>query len=177
MSTDKYSMQTAINKNYLSTLNYSFDVKKLSHVKYFLQRANIPGISLQNWRQPTPRLSIPVHGDHVDYEPLEITFKVDEELENYREIHNWIIGQGAPVEAEQHAALKAKNQIGEGLEVDISLTVLSSSKRPIFELPFYGAFPTQLSGIEFMTDENDVPFPVAHTTFQYYRYEIIKITA
>ena len=37
---------------------------------------------------PTPFKNIPVLPDKVTYENLEITFIVDEKLENYRELHN-----------------------------------------------------------------------------------------
>ena len=41
---------------------------------------------------PTPFKEIPVQGDHLTFDNLEITFLVDEKLENYRELHQWLVG-------------------------------------------------------------------------------------
>ena len=40
-------------------------------------------------------------GDTLDFEDLEITFLVNEDLSNYREIHDWMIGIGFPKNNEQ----------------------------------------------------------------------------
>ena len=49
---------------------------------------------------------IPVPGDKLCFGDLEITFLVDENLENYREIHGWMYGIGFPKEETIYRLLK-----------------------------------------------------------------------
>ena len=43
-----------------------------------------------------PFNNIPVMGDKLTYSDLTITFIVDEYLENYQSLHNWLTGYGFP---------------------------------------------------------------------------------
>ena len=70
-------------------------------MQFFVQTANIPGISLGELVIPTPYKDIPYVGDKVTYENLTIQFIVDEHLENYIEMHNWMIGIGFPKSRQQ----------------------------------------------------------------------------
>ena len=58
--------------------------------------------------------SMPFMGDTLDYSPMELTFTVNENLENYREIHDWMTGIGFPKDNEQFenvaAEVGTKNQ-------------------------------------------------------------------
>ena len=59
--------------------------------------ANVPAITIKEQAsQPTPLKDVPIPGDKLDYDNLNITFLVDENLENYREIHGWLTGLGFP---------------------------------------------------------------------------------
>ena len=40
-------------------------------------------------------------GDKVTYQTLDVSFLVDENLNNYKEIHDWIIGLGFPQDHKQ----------------------------------------------------------------------------
>ena len=70
-------------------------------MQFFVQTANVPGISLGEAVIPTPYKDIPYVGDKVTYESLTIQFIVDEHLENYIEMHNWMIGIGFPKSRQQ----------------------------------------------------------------------------
>ena len=49
-----------------------------------------------------------VTGDKLTFETLNITFLVDEELQNYRELWDWIVGMGSPVSHSQWETTLAK---------------------------------------------------------------------
>ena len=55
--------------------------------------------------QSTPIADIPLPSDTITFSDLEITFLVDENLENYREIHGWMYGIGFPKSRTQFADL------------------------------------------------------------------------
>ena len=76
--------QTPSNRNFLSPLNFKFTIKKAPHVNFFIQKVNVPQIILKPPIAGNPFTNIPYPGDHIDYSTLEITFKVDEDLQNYQ---------------------------------------------------------------------------------------------
>lgn len=167
---------TPENKNFLSPLNFKFTLKRAPHVNFFLQKVNIPAITLKNVVYPNPMVNIPIHGDHIDYSTLDITFKVDEDLQNYLEIHNWIKALGKPVDFEGiNKLLKEPEYTQEGLYSDISIMVLSSTKMANFEVVFTDCHPINLSAISFNTVDSDVNYIEASATFKYVYYDINKI--
>jgi hypothetical protein len=168
--------KTPENKNFLSPLNFKFSIKKAPHVNFFIQKVNIPAISLPPPISPNPFVNIPYPGEHITYEPLSIEFKVDEDLQNYLEIHNWIRGLGKPQDYQEYANISKEDPMtGEGIYSDISLVVLSSTKMPNYELIFIDAHPVSLSGLTFNTTSTDVNFITASAQFKYTLYNIQDI--
>ena len=93
---------TPSNKNFLSPLNFKFQIKKAPHVNFFIQKVNIPSISIETNPSPNnPFVKTPIPGEHISYSDLSISFKVDEDLTNYMELHNWIKALGKPQNFEQ----------------------------------------------------------------------------
>ena len=92
--------------DYASPVQFRFKCSKLPTVEFFCQTANIPGIGLGVADVDTPLKSIPFPGDKVTYQDLAISFLVDENLNNYKEIHDWIIGLGAPQNHTQFSTLR-----------------------------------------------------------------------
>jgi hypothetical protein len=62
----------------------------------FQNSANIPGINLGIVVQPTYLKDIDTPGDKISFSDFTLRFLVDENLENYMEIQNWIRGLGFP---------------------------------------------------------------------------------
>jgi hypothetical protein len=168
---------TPENKNFLSPLNFRFLLKRAPHVNFFLQKVNLPQISIN----PTPEygnplINIPLAGEFVTFSPLNITFKVDEDLQNYLEIFNWIKALGDYGRDGDYAKLQnAPAGSGTGLYSDISLLVLSSTKMPNYEITFTDAFPTTLSAMTFNTTDSDVQYIEAQVEFRYTIFEITNI--
>jgi hypothetical protein len=167
---------TPSNRNFLSPLNFKFTIKKAPHVNFFIQKVNIPQIDLAPPIIPNQFVNVPIPGDHIDYSTLNITFKVDEDLQNYLEIHNWIKELGKPKDFDGYKAIsERKNWTGEGIYSDISLMVLSSTKMSNYEVVYVDSHPVQLSGLVFKTTDTDVNYMEASATFKYTYYDINKI--
>lgn len=168
---------TPTNKNFLSPLNFRFQIKKAPYVNFFVQKVNIPNISLPDVIVPTPFIDIPVPGDHLKYGALNISFKVDEDLKNYMELNTWIVSIAQEQSFDQyHAILDKPSYTGDGIYSDITLFVLSSTKVPNYQIDFIDAYPNSLSEIVFNTTEDNVNYIEASASFKYLRYEITKIT-
>jgi len=180
--------------DYASPTQFKFQLTKLPKVEYFTTACNIPGISLSTALQPTPLKDIPLPGDTVEFNDLEITFLVDENLENYREIHGWMYGIGFPKDRKQYSALVDANKdrfpttgkdskstdagkvkygampIGP-IFSDATLNVLTSKNTANIEVRFSDVFPTALSGLNFDQQADDVNYLSATVTFKYKIYE------
>jgi len=180
--------------DYASPTQFKFQLTKLPKVEYFTTACNIPGISLSTALQPTPLKDIPLPGDTVEFNDLEITFLVDENLENYREIHGWMYGIGFPKDRNQYSALVDANKdrfpttgkdsqstdagkvkygampIGP-IFSDATLNVLTSKNTANIEVRFSDVFPTALSGLNFDQQADDVNYLSATVTFKYKIYE------
>lgn len=160
------------NKNFLSPLGFKLSLLRAPNLTFNVQRINLPGISLSSLEVPNPFSLIPV-GGKVRYEELSVSFLVDEDLNNYLEIYNWMVGVGFPREFPQHKALsdQPKNS-GRGLVSDMNLIILTSSKTPNISVDFIDAFPTAISDLNFSTTDTSVNYIEATVSFRYQRHEI-----
>ena len=97
MTTLKSYGRQPTSQDYASPTQFKFNILKLPKVEYFCTAVNLPGITLGgNMAQATPLKDLPLPGEKLTYEPLNMTFLVDENLENFQEIHGWLVGLGFP---------------------------------------------------------------------------------
>jgi hypothetical protein len=68
---------------------FKFDILKIPNTVYFAQEINLPGIAFSGDAIMNSRYkAMPFMGDTLEYSPLELSFLVQENLSNYREIHD-----------------------------------------------------------------------------------------
>ena len=122
-----------------------------------------------------PFTKIPYAGDHLNFGPLAIEYKIDEDFANYFEIYNWLEGLGFPETYAQYAKLDTESNklIGEGLRSDISLMILNAVKETNLEIVFHDALPTSISSLVFNTTDPDVDYLSCMVTFDYTFYKIL----
>lgn len=165
------------NKNFLYSNSFIFKIARFPKASYFCTRANIPGMESPALSQNNYLKRIPVPSDQIQFSPLVVEFKVDEDLVNYTILHNWMIGLGFPKTTEQFAEFTSVGNGDRRLDrnkefSDASLTVLNSSNNPIVVVKFNGAHPISLSGIQFEADQSDAIPVTATVTFDYTLYEL-----
>ena len=176
--------------DYASPTQFRFGVHQLPKVEFFTVSANLPGISASISIQSTPFKDIPTMGDKLTYENLSISFIVDEYLENYISLHDWMVGIGFPQKREQYRTYRdvTSNTPAEGgtptidrigratadraLYSDAFLQILSNKNNPIVEVIFENLFPVSLSALDFSQSATDVEYIVATAEFAYQIYEI-----
>tara|TARA_Y100001937_G_C6974812_1_gene265017 strand:+ start:54 stop:644 length:591 start_codon:yes stop_codon:yes gene_type:complete len=181
--------------DYADPTKFKFSITKLPLVEFFTTQANIPGISLGESVFPTPFKQIPLQGDELTFDNLEITFIVDEKLNNYRELHQWLVGIGFPKARTQFSSFKkeesqtfptaesvkgeaTKPGIASGVQAmfgDATLTVMTSKNNPVMEARFSDVYPVALSGLAFNQQEGDINYLTATCTFSYKLYEMFTI--
>lgn len=159
------------NKNFLSPTGFEFNVYKTPTLNYFVQSANIPGLSIGVTTIGTPFNTLKFTGDKVEYEDLNVTIRVDEEMRNYYEIYDWILKVSRNKSFSGYASI-ANSSYGEGVFSDATLTVFSSARNPILRVSYINLFPTQISDLIFDSRDTTVNYIDAIVTFAYERYEV-----
>ena len=94
--------------DYLSPTQFRFGIHQLPKVQFFTTAANIPWHQYGEAIFPTPFKDIPIMGDKITYENLEISFIVDEFLENYQSLHEWLTAIGFPSNRQQFSDFRSK---------------------------------------------------------------------
>ena len=84
------------NRNYLSNVGFNFTLARFPKVDFFSNTANLPGLTLGTVNAPNYLKELPLAGDRLVFEDFSLQFIVDEQLENYLAIHNWMKGLGFP---------------------------------------------------------------------------------
>ncbi len=178
--------------DYSSPTQFRFLINQLPKVEYFTTEANIPGITLGDGVMNTPLKDIPILGDKLTYDDLNISFIVDENLENYIEMHNWLTGIGFPKDRSQFSTFRsttsnvATTTRGESKDIgdvrattpelamfsDATMTILTNKNNPVVECRFADVFPISLSSLDYSQNQTDVEYLTASVTFKYKIYEI-----
>lgn len=170
------ALNTPANKNFLSPLGFRFTLTRAPNLSFNVQEARIPGLQLSQAESQTPFITIPI-ASHITYNPLSISFRVSEDLDDYLEIHDWMVGLGAPESFAQYKALKdIEPGNPQGVYSDISLLIMNSSMRPNIKVTFYDAFPISLGDLQFLTTDTDVNYIQCTADFEYLRYKIELVT-
>ena len=184
-------------RDYASPVQFRFTIAKLPTVEFFVQSANIPGINLGSAQQNTPLYDIPIPGDKISYSPLDLSFIVDENLNNYKEIHDWLLALGFPNNHTQFANLQTEGSdrfpgstagsivpgvatpapLAEGgTYSDATLTVLNSKNIAKTEIRFQNVYPTSLTSLSYDVRQTDIDYIQANVSFQYMNYDIVQIS-
>ena len=181
--------------DYADPTKFKFSITKLPKVEFFTTAANLPGINLGESIFPTPFKQVPVMGDDLTFDNLEIEFIVDQQLENYRELHQWLVGIGFPKARTQFSSFRrdeaqafptvesVKGDVTnpgtpsgvQAMYGDATLTIMTSKNNPVIEVRFSDLYPVSLSGLAFNQQETDVTYLTATCTFTYKLYEMFTI--
>lgn len=152
---------TILESNFLSPSRFILvvDTPKFESVSYHLQTVSIPTVSVQRveapWMQHQPSLT----GDRVIFDPLTVRFIIDENMDNYSKLFDWIV---ETVNVNSQSAMKK----------DLSLLIYNNSNNLNKTIQFIGAFPTSLSPVEFSSTNSDTQFLFSDVEFSidYYSF-------
>lgn len=151
--------------NYLSPLEFQIHIKRLPNVEFFAQSVTLAGLSSTPQETENPYNRLMWKGEKTVYSSLDISFIIDENMENWLEIHDWIVGTTSPQDASQFRNLRKK----ETIYSDITVSVLSNKKNQNIDFTYFDAFPYALSPVTMDTRGTD-PFPVVATASFAYSY-------
>ena len=164
------------NRNFLSPVGFKFTLSKDPKISFFCNSARIPEISLGSAVQSTYLKDLDIPGDRLTYGDFSLRFLVDENLENYMAIHNWLTGLGFPETAQQFRDLTTNN---DGVEdaneqfSDGSLHILNSNFRDSAIVKFKDLYPVSLTSLEFEATDSDINYFTAEVSFKYTVYNVL----
>ena len=172
------------NRNYLSPIGFVFILEKARKVSFLCQKAELPTMSISEIVVPTPGfVQLPIPDGQATYANLNIEFVVDEDLENYMQIHNWMRAISTPEEYEERFQWIDDNTYDPNLSTDTartfvsdaSLQVLNNNNVANFDVTFKDAFPVALSSLPFDVTSGDNAYFTATATFRYTLYEVRNV--
>jgi hypothetical protein len=171
------------NRNFLSPTGFKFVLNRSPKVAFFCNQANIPDINLGIANQPSYLKDIDTPGDKLTFGDLSLRFLVDENLENYMEIQNWMRGLGYPEEVKQFRDLSDEGFIQgnyvndrQNIYSDGTLQILNSNFIAKFQVFFKELFPYSLSTITFDTTNTDIEYFTADVSFKYTIYNMTDLS-
>jgi hypothetical protein len=163
--------------NLLQNNSFQFELLNAPDVNFFITQAEIPGISLITTSQPTRYNGIPMPGDEVRYQDLNLGFHVDENLKNYFHLHQWIRELGHPVSLDE--LYEAENRVDNSdtkflgtykqgsIYSDGILHILTAGGKKVHYIKYYDCFPVGLSSISFDTSSTKIESISATVSLKY----------
>lgn len=150
-----------IDSNLLALTGFKLFIhsEDFKHTQYFAVSASFPSVSLPEVTTGFRNLSGFVPGDKLAYDPLTIRIAIDEKLESYREIFNWIHSNTTNKELTVH---------------DATLHFLTNHNNISRSVRFANAFPTNIGGLEFNVQQTESEYAYVDVTFRYDYFEFIE---
>jgi hypothetical protein len=136
-------------------------------------------------------MPVRIPGNDLTFEDLTVTFIVDEDLTNYRSVHDWMTGLaqvdsddkyralitdgGDRMPLSQQANLQDAGRVTTATNdgaifSDAKLIILSARNIPIVELSFEDTYPKALSALEYNQNATDIEYLQATVTLGYKKH-------
>ena len=131
--------------------NYTFVLSKLEDTTLNLQSISLPTVSLSQKFMPTRSLDITLPGDKLAFDSLPMEFIVDENMNNYTEIMDWMWEGSNPKTGNKYK--KVSEYATDGV-----LTIYGARGNIVKRFRFQDCYPISLGGVSFInTSGESVP--------------------
>jgi hypothetical protein len=140
----------------------SIDRRYYTNLEYFCQSVIHPSLAMNAAEIPIRRISsLPLAGDKLTFSELTCMIIVDEELNSYTEMYNWM---QRIVETNEVSPEDARRTGGVPTYADITLSILSSHNNTTRKIRYIDCMPTMLGDLSLETttgDTGQVVFPAS----------------
>ena len=157
------------NLNQLNVVSFDVSFSRLPSVQYFCQRISLPTVVLGETHEASPFMNTALEGDTITYEAMNLSFIVDEDLQNYIELYTWMTALGFPKEYPQFTELKEPGLASEttGKYSDMTIILHTNKANPNYQVTFTDVFPTSLGGVQFDSTPTGMDPIVVDASFMY----------
>ena len=153
--------------NYLATNFFKLEIDSFPTVTYFCQSVNLPSLTASVVEVPVAGFGLPIKSPvgRYSYENMSASFLVDENMENWLEVYNWMSEMRA---FDTDCATKPYDS----LFSNATLQIMDGSYTPIKTVTLEEIFPVGISGVQFSTVVVDTEPVIATATFAFTKYTI-----
>jgi hypothetical protein len=162
------------NKSFLSNNKFEFILKRIPNFTFFVQGVNLPSLSLQSSSINTPFSAISVPGNQITFGTLSLTYLVDEDMQSWYELYDWMIQLGNPTGYDKIGTLTGEDGSITHRMSDATLFVKTNANNPNFQFNFIDLYPTELGDMTFSSTDNQ-EFITSTATFNYGYYTATRI--
>ena len=171
-----------INKSILNKNNFRLLVDKVPNVEYYVRSVNIPGLTFSETEQAAGvGLNAFFPGDKVSFDTLDVNFLVDEDLENFKEVYQWMNAIVPIKDPADFGAYVGTTQTATGLlsgidndmnqYSDITLVTNTNKNIPNKFFRFHDCFPVSLGELELISGGDSEPV-TCQVEFEFSYYDI-----
>tara|TARA_B110000211_G_C13925685_1_gene484837 strand:- start:136 stop:603 length:468 start_codon:yes stop_codon:yes gene_type:complete len=153
--------------NFLNPSSFvlTLDSQTYSGAEFTIQSMSLPDVSAEPAPLAFKQLNVALAGDKVTYGAFEASYLIDEDLNNYKEIFDWIKSN---VETNHSRSAIATNHTR-----DLTLTIMNSANNVTKQIRFVDAFPTTISSLPFDITIGEIEYLTAVVSFSYSYYEFV----
>lgn len=157
-------------QNYIYPTYYRFTIAELPKLEYSVKKVTLPSFGYDSPVDQVNRFTLLKHpANRVSFGPLELEFLVDEDMENWLEISNWI-RRTSVVDDHMDIMENTKKHFTQG-----TLLITNSAMVPNLEVTFYNMFPISITGFQFDSSVTELTPWISTVNFAYDYYQIKKL--
>lgn len=143
--------------NIAYNVNFKLVFPQSPELDYFTQSVTMPGMSLGEVETPWQNFGGYTPGNRVNYDPLNVSFLLMENMDNYFYLVDWI------------GRVADKGAINDQVQ-DVSLLILNNNRLGNKVIKYVGMFPTNISDLSLESNVQDSVPLTFNATFRYQFY-------
>ena len=159
------------NVNYLQPTGFKLviDRKKFGNIEFFAQSVTHPSVSIPAAEVPFSRVNTHFAGDKLTFGSLSANIIVDENLNGYIEMFNWV--KRLVQENQTSRTFVDSDQFP--TSVDITLSVLSSHNNTTKRIKYVDCVPTEIGDLNFISSSGSTDYLTFPVTFAFTYFDIL----
>ena len=167
--------QLTENFNYLQPTSFKLVIDRRNYPKleFFCQTITHPGMILNPVELGIPRLAgLPMPGESLTFNELSTNVILDENLEGYSEMYNWILRL-----VNTNMGTSTRGSIATNTDTptyaDITLSILSSHNNQTKQIRYLDCIPTSLGDIVFESTADGQTFITFAASFRFNYFKLV----
>ena len=137
--------------------NYQIYINQFPNLQFYVTDSFVTSVNLGNFDVPSNSLDIQMSDNKINFDPVTLSFIVDEYFRSYIDIYQWMMNMANPADSLREPDAVVNPQ-------DIHMKILDNNKQPIITFKYISARPIGLDQIVFDTqDENNTVLTSAAT--------------
>jgi hypothetical protein len=164
------------NINYLQPTSFKLvmDRKNYPNLEFFCQTVTHPGMLMSSVEMPYQKITgVPFPGDKLTFNELSANIILDEDMQGYEEMYNWI---RRLLDTPQRESL-SRTRTAPPTYADITLHILSSHNNTTKQVQYKDCVPTSLGDISFESTSTGDAFITFNASFRFSYFELKSISS